>query len=154
KTQKNEVAKGLISQESPATITIKPAGGGKALVIPAPDITEVEYRYVDNEKFLKLDWGRPTNALARARKAAKPAERKKDLDLALESFRELVPKVADNKTWARHVQFGIAEALALKADDDPAEADAAIEALKKFRADHGDGWQLVKATKLLVRLLE
>jgi hypothetical protein len=154
KTQKNETAKGLVTEESPATVTFKPTGGGKALVIPSPDITEIEYRYVENDKFLNLDWTRPTNALSRAKKATKPADRKKDLDSALDAFRDLLPKLGDNKSWNRHVHFGIAEALALRADDDPKQLDPAIEALKKFKADYGDGWQLVKATKVLVRLLE
>jgi hypothetical protein len=154
KTQKNEVAKGIITQESPATITLRPTGGGKMLTIPSPDITEVVYRYVDHPKVESLDWPKPTNALARARKAAKPADRKKELDAALEAFRDLAPKVTDNATWTRHVQFGIAEALALRAEDDPKELDAAIEALTQFKKAYGDGWQLVKATKLLVRLLE
>ncbi len=154
KTQKNVEARGLITEESPAAVTYRPTGATRSVVIPAPDITAVEYRYVENDKFLSLDWTKPTNALRRAREATKPADRKKNLDTALEGFRDLAPKVTDNRSWARHVHFGIAETLAMQAEDDPKQADAAINALKQFKADYGDGWQLVKATKMLVRLLE
>jgi hypothetical protein len=151
--RKPEIAKGTITEESPAGVTIKPSTG-KPLTIRSTDITEVDYLVKDNDKFAKIDWTRPHNALRRARTAAKASERKKDLDIALEAFRELAPKVTDNKTWNRDVQFGIAETLALQAEDDPKQLNAALEAMKKFRADFGGGWQLVKATKLQVRLLE
>jgi hypothetical protein len=154
KTQKNVEVKGTITEESPAGVTLKPAGATKPVVIPAPDIASVEYRYVETANVEKLDWDKPTNALRRAREASKPADRKKDLERALEGFRDLAPKVADNKRWARHVHFGIAETLAMQAETDPKQADPAIEALKAFKAEYGDGWQLVKASKLLVRLLE
>jgi hypothetical protein len=151
---KSVEAKGTITEETPAEVKYKPAGGGKPASVRAADITEVEYQYHDNEKYARLQWTRPTNALRRARSAAKPADRKKDLDTALEAFQELAPLVAGNKVWTRHVRFGIAEVLALQAEGDAIKVDAAIDALKKFKAEHGDGWQLVKATKLLVRLLE
>jgi hypothetical protein len=154
KTKKVEIARGTITEETPAEVAYRPAGGGKATTIRAADISEVEYQYRDNDKFAKLQWTRPTNALRRARTDTKPADRKKDLETALEAFQELAPLVTGNKVWNRHVQFGIAEVLALQAEDDPAKVNPAVEALKKFQAEHGTGWQLVKATKMLVRLLE
>jgi hypothetical protein len=153
-TKKDEVASGAITEETPAEVTYRPAGGGKPVAIRAADISEIEYQYHDNEKYAKIQWTRPTNALRRAKAATKPADRKKELETALEAFQELAPLVTGNKVWNRHVQFGIAEVLALQAEDDPAKRDAAAEALKKFKSEHGNGWQLVKATKMLVRMLE
>jgi hypothetical protein len=153
KTQKNLDATGTVTRESPASITFKPSGGAE-VVIPAADIADIEYHVKENDKFARLDWNTANNALRRARTAAKPAERRKDLEKALEGFRLLAPLVTDEKRLARHAQFSIAEALALQAETDAKQADAAIEAVKKFKADYADGWQLVKATKLLVRLLE
>ncbi len=154
KTKKEETLRGTITGETPAEVVCRPSTGGKAIAIRAADISEIEYQYHDTGKFARIQWTRPTNALRRARAAAKPAARDRDLKTALEAFRELAPLIGDNKTWTRHIQFGIAEALALQAEADPGVRDAAIAAMKKFRAEHGDGWQLVKATKMLVRLLE
>src|SRR5262245_60676480 len=88
KTKKDEVARGTITEETPAEVSYKPAGGGPAASIRSADISEVEYQYRDNEKFARLQWTRPTNALRRARAATKPADRKKDLETALEAFQE------------------------------------------------------------------
>jgi hypothetical protein len=154
KTKKDEIAKGTISAETPAEVTYKPTGAGNGITIRAADISEIDYQYRDNEKFAKLQWTRPTNALRRARAATKPADRKKELQTALEAFQELAPLVTGNKVWNRHVQFGLAEVLALQAEENPKKLDAALEAMKKFKAEQGTGWQLVKATKMLVRLLE
>ncbi|HKI37645.1 MAG TPA: hypothetical protein VKA46_37670 [Gemmataceae bacterium] len=156
KTQTNLVTKGTITEETPAKVTYRKAGGKPADLesIPAADITDIEYLVKDDDKFEKLDWNKAHSKLRQARAAAKPAERKKLLETALELLRELAPKVTDKKPLNRDVQFSIAEALALQSEDDPKQLDAAVDALQKFRKDFGDGWQLVKATKLHVRLLE
>src|SRR5438876_789783 len=154
KTQQNKTDKGTVVKETPASVTLNPGGGKPAIEIPAADIAEIDYHVKDDEKFARLDWTNPNNALRRARTAGKPADRRKDLEKALDGFRALEPKLGDDKRLVRHVQFSIAEALALQAETDPKQADAALEAVKKFKGEHGDGWQLVKATKLLVRLLE
>jgi hypothetical protein len=150
----HKTERGTIVEETPAVVTLNPGGGKPAIMIPSANIEEIEYHVTDDEKFAKLDWNSANNALKRARTATKPGDRRKDLEKALDGFRDLAPKLGDNKRLARHVQFSIAEALALQAETDPKQLDPALEAVKKFKADHGDGWQLVKATKLLVRLLE
>jgi hypothetical protein len=154
KTQENKVGKGTIIEESPAGVTFKPSGGGKNVFVAALDITEVDYKVADNDKFGSLEWNGANNALRRARTAGDVATRKKNAESALEQFGKLAPLVVDNKRLARQVQFGLAEALTLQAEDDPKQADAAVAALRTFRKEQGDGWQMVKATKLLVRLLE
>ena len=153
KTQKNEIKKGTVTEESAASVTFKPTTG-KEEVIPSGDISEIEYGVKFGDKFGALEWNGPNNALKRVRTGARPATRAQDLESALSDFRTLVPLVSDNKRLLRHVLFSIAETLALQAEKDPKQVDPAIEAVKKFKTDHGDGWQLVKATKLLVRLLE
>jgi len=154
KKQTNEVGKGTLTEETPAEVTFKPTGAGQPIKVRSADITEIEYRYINNDKFSPIEWKRPTNALRQALLEKKPAIRKMKLETSLEAFRALAPLVTDNKSWVRHVQFGIADVLAVMAEDDASQLDPAIGAVKKFKADYGDGWQLVKATKLLVRLLE
>ncbi len=154
KTQKNVDKAGSITAESPAGVTFKATGDAKAALIPAGDITDVEYAVQDGDKFGRLEWNSPNNFLRRARESAKPAERRDLLDRALADYKTLVPLVKDNKKLARHVHFGIAEVLALQAEADPKQIDPAIAAVKAFKEGYGDGWQVVKATKLLIRLLE
>lgn len=161
KTQKNEEAKGTITEESPAKVTYKPVGAVKSAEIPAADITEIEYQYREIGKLAKLTWNNLSGPLKRGLAATKPADRKKELTKALGGeggehvgYRDVAPVVAENKVLNRHVQFKIAEVLALLAEDDADQVDPAVNALKKFRTDHGDGWQLVRATKMLARLLE
>jgi hypothetical protein len=153
KTHKNEEAKGTITEESPATVKYKAAG--KAAEIAAVDVTDIDYQPGADDKWDKITWGGPNTALKRALAATKPAERKKELLKALDGYStEVAPQVKKNKLPNRHVHFKIAEVLALLAEDDHAQIDPAIDALKKFKTDHGDGWQLVRATKMLARLLE
>ncbi len=154
KTQKNVEKTGTVTEETPANVTFKAVGEPKPLVIPAADISEIDYAVKDGDKFGRLEWNSPNNFLRKARGATKPAQRRDWLDKALADFRTLVPLVKGDKKLARHVQFGIAEVLALQAEADPKLLDPAIDAVTKFKAAHGDGWQLVKATKLLIRLLE
>jgi hypothetical protein len=154
KTQKNVEKTGSVSEESPAGITFKATGETKAVTISAGDITDVDYAVKDGEKYGRLEWNSPNNFLRNARAATTPAKRRDLLEKALADYRTLVPLVKDDKKLTRHVQFGIAEVLAMQADADPKQLDAAVEAARKFKADYGDGWQMVKATKLLVRLLE
>jgi hypothetical protein len=141
---------GLISEETPAKVTYK--AGNKTQEIPAADIIEVDY---DTRKVVdRPTWRHPVLRQDAALKATKVDTKKEAFKEALDAYKKLAPEVAQNKMLHRHVQFKIAEVQAQLADADPSQADAAVEALKKFKADFGNGWQLVKATKLLVRLLE
>jgi hypothetical protein len=154
KTQKNVEKSGSVTEESPAGVTFKAVGDPKPLTISAGDIAEVEYAVKDGDKFGRLEWNSPNNFLKNARTAPSPAKRRELLDKALDDYRTLVPLVKDDRKLARHVQFGIAEVLAMQAEADPKKLDPALEQVKKFRETYTDGWQVVKATKLLVRLLE
>jgi hypothetical protein len=154
KTQKNVEKTGSVTEESPASVTFKAVGEAKPTKIPASDISEIDYSVKDGDKFGRIEWNSPNNFLRNARAADKPAKRRDFLEKALADYRTLVPLVKDQRKLARHVQFSIAEVLAMQAEADPKLQDAAIAAVKKFKADYGDGWQLVKATKLLVHLLE
>src|SRR5262245_9711731 len=151
----NKPAEGKITADTPAGITYTPKGGKPAtMTIPASQIIQVDYGVKDNEKYGTLEWNGANNALRQARDAAKASDRAKAVEKALDKLRMLAPLVADNKALSRSVQFGIAEVLAIQTEDDSKQIDAAIDALKKFKTNFGDGWQLVKATKMLVRLLE
>jgi hypothetical protein len=154
KTQKNVEKSGNVTEESAAGITLKAAGEPKPVAIPAGDISEIDYAVQDGDKFGRIEWNRPNNYMRNARAATAPAKRREWLEKALEDYRTLVPLVKGDKKLTRHVQFSMAEALALEAEADPKQLGPAIEAVKKFKTDHGNGWQLVKATKLLIRLLD
>src|SRR5437773_10301674 len=77
KTKKDEIAKGTITEDTPAEVTYKPSGGGKAASTRASDVNQIEYKYRYNDNFARLQWTRPTNALRRERAATTPAHRKK-----------------------------------------------------------------------------
>jgi hypothetical protein len=154
KTQKNVEKSGAVTEESPAGVTFKAVGEPRPITISAGDISEVDYTVKDGDKFGRLEWNSPNNFLKNARTATTPAKRRELLDKALDDYRTLVPLVKDDRKLARHVQFGIAEVLAMQSEADPKKLDPAIEQIKKFRATYADGWQVVKATKMQVRLLE
>src|SRR5262249_42273689 len=59
---------------------------------------------------------------------------------------------AKNEFARRHVQFKIAQLTALLADADQSQADAAVEALERFKKTHPSGWQIVACARLLARL--
>ena len=151
-------AEGKITKESPAGVTYSPKGGKPASSsIPAGQIIQIDYHIKDEDKYgSTIDWNSANNALRRAREATDPKKRKDDIEKALEKYQmlALAPKLADDKALKRQVEFNLAEIQTMQIEGDPKKLDAAIEALKKFKTDYGDGWQLVRATKMLVRLLE
>lgn len=147
-TKKEDRVSGTIQQENPGKVTIKPVTGATRDVA-AQDVRDVLYNLSAVEK---NEYRGAAAREAAAEKEAKPDQRKKDLGEALTRYQALVPKVK-GEAVKRHVQFKVAKILARQADDDPAKADAAASALKKFKTDHPNAWQIGACTDLLARLL-
>jgi hypothetical protein len=151
KTQKEERLKATIVDENASKVTYR-IGSGEPESVPAADIIEIEYQAPRGVN--ALDFRAP---LTRERRAAleKGAARKESLRESVSGYRDLLPRLpAASKYPRRNVQFRMALVLTALADDDPTQIDAAIDALKKFRTDHPDSWQIVPAVKAVVRLQE
>jgi hypothetical protein len=151
KTQKEERVKATVVEEGPGKVTYQ-VGSGPPQEVPAGDVVDIDYQAPRGVN--PLDYRTPATRERRALQE-KGARRKELLHEALAAYRELYPRLPEGARFQRRqVRFKTAQVLALLAEDDPAGLDAAIDALKQFQADHGDGWQLVPAVKLLARLQE
>jgi predicted negative regulator of RcsB-dependent stress response len=150
-TRKEQTATGSIEEETPGKVMYKLSGGVGTKEIPAGDIVDIVYEVAPG---VKLDYGRGGADERKADTAVKDADRKKALSDAIKDYQDVLPRLTDDKYKfaRRHVQYKIARLQARQAEADPAEVDGAIEALKKFNRDHGDGWQLASSSRFLARL--
>jgi hypothetical protein len=139
-----------ITAESPSQITYR-LRSGRTDKLPAADVIDIAYR--PPVGLSGLDYRKPTNKADEAYKATNDDVRKKAVQEAVALFKGLLPRLAEAKFAQRHMQFKLCQLLAWEAEQDPEQADAAIAELKKFREQHGDGWQIVAATKLLAGVL-
>ena len=141
--------RGTIAEETPAGIRVKQRNEGTN--IPA-DIVRIVYHV---EGIPAADFRAPFGKEARALAAGASAKVRKDyLDEALKGFEEILPKLTGNAKAKRDVQFKIAQVKAEQAEAAVTRQDAAIAALKAFKSDHADGWEIVGCLKLLARLQE
>jgi hypothetical protein len=144
-------ASGTIVEESPAQVVYRPAGAGTK-TIAAQDVIDITY---DVPASVRLTY---RSALADERKSldssTKEEDRKKAFNEALKSYQEVSSKLAGEKSKfaERHVRYKIAHLQAGRAEDDPAQLDAGIAALAKFKQDYPDGWQLIHCARLLAQL--
>ncbi len=151
KTGKRATAVGAIQEESPAHVVYQPTAGS-AKEIPAAQILDVVY---DLPGAVKLTY---RSALSEERRATDPAlkdeERAKALRGATESYQEVLGKLDKdkNKFALRQVHFKLALLLAGEAQTNADQVEAAIDALKKFKQAYPDGWQVVRAARLLAQL--
>jgi len=139
---------GSIQSETPGKIVIKPVTGA-AKEIAVLDIQDVVYNV---PALLKPDYRSAINAEGRAEKAAKEADRKKEVNAALAKYQDLLGR-ATEKTVKRHFEFKIAKMTAEQAEDDAKVADGAVDRLNKFKKDHPDSWQISGCTQFLAKLL-
>lgn len=141
---------GTIENETPSGIVLKSTGAVRE--VPASIIIEVVYEVPGN---VLLDYGR---ARAEETRVADPnlkeEERQKHLADALAGYRDLQSRLTGEKSrFARcHMQYKAARLLARQAEDDPTQAEAAVEALQAFRKQNPGSWQLAAASQLLGRL--
>lgn len=139
---------GSITDETAGRILIKSAISN----IPSVDVVDVYYkipatpglvyRAADNAE---LDANRP---------ATKPADRKKALQKALESYQKLQtdPSLKSYKFPRRHFQYKIARLTVRLAGDDKAKRKAAADLLIKFKTEHPNSWQLFGCLETLAEL--
>jgi hypothetical protein len=151
KTQKEERLKAVVLEEAPGKISYR-VGSGDPEEIAATDVVEIDYQAP--KTINNVDYRDPFGKERRAALEKDPAKRKETLQQALAGYRAILPKLEGSKAHRRNAHFHIAQVLARLAEDDPSQLDAALEAATRFKKEHGDGWQLVRAVKLLVRLQE
>jgi len=149
--RENLVTAGTILTESPAGVVVKPQAGTVNRDIPAAEIADIIYEVPGA---LRLDYRR---AQAEERKLATLAsadDRRRALRELIKAYRDLVPALGGERYRfaRRHLQFKVAFLLARLAEEEPPAAGAALEALAAFQREHGDGWQISMAAKLLARL--
>lgn len=151
RAQKKEVdLTGTIQSESPGKIVLKTTSTATREV-PAGDVIEVVY---DIPPRLRPDYSAARNDERKLDTPGKDDERKKGADEAAKGYQKLLKDLpADKYKLAnRHLQYKLARLTARLAEDDPAQLNAAIASLAKFRKDHADGWQVVPCARLLARL--
>ncbi len=151
KLGREDTAKAAILEESPGKLRFR-VGAQKPEEIAPSDILEITYQPPAGVN--GPDWRSPAGKEDRARKEKDPKRKELLLQEALAGYRTLLPRLADAPAQRRHVQYRIAAVLAALAEADPRRTEEAIDALKKFKAGFGDGWQLVPAVKTLARLHE
>jgi tetratricopeptide (TPR) repeat protein len=150
-TKETVSASGAILEESPAQVVCKLAGSA-VKNIPASDILDIVY---DVPASVRLSY---RSAIAEERKLSDPAtkeeDRKKAFSEALRSYREIQPRLAGEKSKfvERQVQFKIARLLAWWSEEDRGQSEAAVATLMRFLKEHGDGWQVSHAAKLLAEI--
>jgi hypothetical protein len=147
---KKEVdVRGTIDNESPAGIRIKTRTMG-IKDIPAVDVRGVMYQ----SKILPPEFrpvrGKELRALA---PETKPALRPQLLAEALQGYKDLDAQVKDEVKVHRYLQFKIAQLTALQARDDAGKGDPAAP-LKAYKAEFGNGWEVVPCLRLLAQILE
>jgi hypothetical protein len=149
-TKQESTVKGVIDSESPEGIKMKV--GNEVKLIPAADIKYVLYKLTSVKSYeYSAPFTTETKALEPATKAA---DRPKRLAEARAQFEALIPRLADNPSAARFMQFKVVQIAALQAKDDLTLLDPTINLLKTFNKDHAKGWEIVPALKLLAQLLE
>jgi tetratricopeptide (TPR) repeat protein len=145
-TKKEVTATGTIQAEKPSSITLK--GRTATKEIPALDVLDVVYQV---PALIRLDYKSAHNSESAAFTVTNTDDRKKALDSALKKYKDLLPKVTEEKS-KRHFEFTIGRLLARQAEDDPSLQDPAMEKLVDFKKKNAGGWQLSACCRLLARL--
>src|SRR5438132_1508402 len=140
---------GIIQEESPARIRIKPTRGEARTIPVNNDLIEVEYQ-VPN--LLSQDYRKAHNQeLEFLKPTATPADKNVALTEAINLYQKLYPQLKDDKV-KRHIQFKIAKLQANQAELDSSHISAAIDKLAAFKREHPDSWQITSAARLLAGL--
>lgn len=147
KAGKDDTVRATVLDEGPGKVRFR-VSGQKEEEIAAADVLEISY--AAPRGVAGPDWRAPSNKEELAQKEKKPELYQE----ALAAYKALAPRVSDARMHRRHIEYRMALIQATLAEFDPKQLDTAIEALKKFTTDYGDGWQLVPAVKVLVRLYD
>jgi outer membrane protein assembly factor BamD (BamD/ComL family) len=149
KPPKEETIIGVIQEESPARIRIKPTRGEARTVSVNNDLIDVEYQ-VSN--VLSQDYRKAHNReLDFLKPTATAGEKNVALTEAIDLYQKLYPQLKDDKI-KRHIQFKIAKLQADQAELDSSLVAAAIDKLAAFKRDHPDSWQVTSVARKLAEL--
>jgi tetratricopeptide (TPR) repeat protein len=152
-TKKDTRENGTVQEESPTGIKIRM--GTKVREIPAAQVLHIDY---DNPTVPATSFREPYGKEMRALQAApRSAARRTHLTEALQGYRQLDDQLKGTDKIHRYLQYKIGLMQAMLAEDTPGEpalVDAAIAALKQYKTDFPDGWEIVPALKRLALLQE
>lgn len=142
-----DTVKGTIVEETPGQIAYQISG--RIEKVFASDVLEVEY--YPTSALLKAEVRKVQKLEDEVEKAEGDA-RKKAVQKAIEGFTELQKQFTDSRFPQRHIAYKIARLQTRLAEDDATERPKAILAMSKFMQEHGAGWQVSKAAKILAQL--
>jgi hypothetical protein len=149
KPPKEVTITGVIQEESPSRIRIKPARGDARTILVNNDLIEVEYQV---PSLLSQDYRKAHNReLDAAKPTATPGEKQVALGEALEGYQKLLPQIQDAKV-KRNCQYKIAKLLATQAEAESSQVVPAIEKLASFKKEHPDSWQITSVARTLAGL--
>lgn len=136
---------GAIVDESKKEVVVKPLTGDR-VVIPGKSIIDIIY--VPGKNDVAEEYKKAYEAEQKAAQAV-GGDRKKSIEGAIDLYRGVLPKVENEASIKRHVQFRIITLTALLAAGDPSKLTTSIEALEKFLKDNPDSWQANAAERQL-----
>jgi hypothetical protein len=145
---KEDTIKVTIIEESPGQIAYRISGRTEKLL--APDILDIEY--LSTSALVRQDYRRALRYEDEIEDAADPEARKKAIQQAIDAYQVLLPKMTESRFAQRHIAWKMARLEAKRAEDNPSLRDGAIAALSKFLQEHGGGWQVGQASKLLAQM--
>ncbi len=150
KTGKEASASGAIQSETPAGIKLKV--GMNMLMISGLDVVEVDYKLPESVKGFqyKIPFGLEREAL----KKKDVGDKVRGLKEAQGEYDKLAMLLRDSPLAVRYIQYRSALIPVQIAKLDATKRDAAIDALKKYRAENSAGWEAVPSAKLLATLQE
>jgi hypothetical protein len=143
---------GTIQEDTPAGIVIKV--GGKNETVPVADLRNVAYLVPPAQRVL---YRKVATADEEHEKATDADKKKAAFTQALAAFATFDQEIKDPVlVLTRDIRFRKARLYARQAEDDPEQADKAIELLGKFLTDqgNGDGWQVIPVAQMLGALQE
>ncbi len=154
KSKPDTINNAVIEKETPAKVVYR-QGAGKSKEVSSADVMDITYEKSVGSANLPTYRRALREEAAMQDPAAGDSAKQKHFNDALAAYKELQDSAKDAAPAVlRQLRFAVARLRAQRAEDDPAQADPAIEALSKFLKDHADGWQVGQAGRLLGKLQE
>jgi hypothetical protein len=145
---KEDTVRGTIIEESPGIIAYRLSGRTEKL--PASDVLEVIYQ--PSRALVRQEYRRAQRFEDEIEKATDAEGVKKAVQQALESYAKLLPQMTDSRFAQRHIAYKLVQLAGRLAEVDLEQREPAVAALSKFLQEHGNGWQVAAAAKLLAQL--
>jgi hypothetical protein len=150
-----DTLKGSIQEDTPAGIKLKVAGKNDPVPVPVADIRNVAYLVPGGVQ--RVLYRKVAGADEEHEKATDPDKKKDAFNKAVAVFKTFEQEAREPvSVLRRDVQFRKARLYARQAEDDPEQADEAINLLSQFLADQGNstGWQVIPVAQMLGALQE